>query len=192
MNDKRFFFMSDPHFYHTNIIKYSNRPFKNVDEMNSTLIKNINITVRPQDELYVLGDFLFGDVKRAEGILNNIHCQNKHYIFGNHDDTMFDPSLKRFFKSMQDYKVIYIKDSSAYKGKQMICLFHFPILEWDKGHKGSWMLHGHCHGNLTYPESIKNCRIADIGVDCWNYTPVSYEELKFKFKNCENITHHGD
>ena len=39
------YWTSDTHFSHANVIKYCNRPFKNVDEMNATLIENWNKTV---------------------------------------------------------------------------------------------------------------------------------------------------
>jgi calcineurin-like phosphoesterase family protein len=190
--EKRIFFTSDPHWGHANVIKYANRPFHNVDEMNTTLIKNLNQTVGVADELYILGDFIFGTVDKAVGILSQIKCQNKHFIFGNHDETMRDHRIKSFFKTMSEYKEIYVPDATASKGKQMICLMHYPMIEWNKGHRGSWMLHGHTHGNLKYPGDLKNNRITDVGVDCWNYKPVSYEELKELFKNRVDIKHHGD
>lgn len=184
--------MSDPHFYHNNVIKYSNRPFSNIEEMNGTLLKNINNTVGVDDELYILGDFIFGNPTKAEAILSQIKCQNKHYIFGNHDETMHDARISKFFKSMSYYQEIYIEDKDAPKGRQMICLMHYPVLEWNRAHRGAWMLHGHCHGNLILPESLKNARIKDVGVDCINYKPISYEEIKILFKNKEDIKHHGD
>jgi calcineurin-like phosphoesterase family protein len=41
------FFSSDYHFYHKNVIKYCNRPFNNVEEMNEKIISNHNKLVRP-------------------------------------------------------------------------------------------------------------------------------------------------
>ena len=54
-------FTSDTHFSHCNIIKYCNRPFKDVDEMNKILIQNWNNVVRPDDIVWHLGDFALGD-----------------------------------------------------------------------------------------------------------------------------------
>jgi calcineurin-like phosphoesterase family protein len=76
---------SDLHLNHTNIIKYNDRPFADVNAMNNILISNINNTVKPTDELYILGDFCFGDRLRANTFLNQIRCKNIYLIKGNHD-----------------------------------------------------------------------------------------------------------
>ena len=47
------FFTSDTHFYHGNIIRFCNRPFKDVEMMNETIISNWNNTVS-QDDISVL------------------------------------------------------------------------------------------------------------------------------------------
>lgn len=50
------FYTSDLHFCHSNIIKLCNRPFNNVDEMNSVLVSKWNERVNKNDIVYILGD----------------------------------------------------------------------------------------------------------------------------------------
>ena len=71
------FFTADQHFYHENIIKYCNRPFKNVEEMNEELIKRWNKTIRLVDHVYVIGDFVFGGAEKQVERLVNIVKQLK-------------------------------------------------------------------------------------------------------------------
>ena len=56
----RVFFTSDTHFNHTNIIRFCNRPFKDVIHMNETIIANWNSVVGPDDIIFHLGDFCLG------------------------------------------------------------------------------------------------------------------------------------
>lgn len=35
----KIYFISDMHFYHENIIKFCDRPFKGIDEMNEEIVK---------------------------------------------------------------------------------------------------------------------------------------------------------
>ena len=51
---------ADQHFNHTNIIKYENRPFSDVNQMNTCLIKAWNSVVLKGDKVFMLGDFGFG------------------------------------------------------------------------------------------------------------------------------------
>ena len=55
------YFIADTHFNHKNILKYCNRPFSNVKEMNEKLIENWNNTVKKDDVVYMLGDFCMGN-----------------------------------------------------------------------------------------------------------------------------------
>lgn len=186
-NKKEVFFSADMHFRHSRVIQYSNRPFANVDEMNQKIIENINSVVLPKDDFYILGDFIWGSAKNAEEFLKQIKCKNIYFILGNHDkDSIRKASISHYFKWVGDYKQISIQNPED-NSVQKICLFHYPILEWDLASKGSWMLHGHTHGNTVYPPSLSNHKITDVGVDCWNYTPVSYTQLKELFKDRQNI-----
>ena len=67
------FFTSDLHFSHANIIKYCQRPFDSVAEMNDALIENWNARVQHDDIVYVLGDMFFCDVSAARGIMHRLH-----------------------------------------------------------------------------------------------------------------------
>ncbi|MGM0122863.1 hypothetical protein IGI37_000229 [Enterococcus sp. AZ194] len=54
------YFIADTHFYHEAVLEFSQRPFKDIEEMNTQLIKNWNSVVRsPKDEVYILGDFVY-------------------------------------------------------------------------------------------------------------------------------------
>lgn len=78
------FVYSDPHFNHGNIIEYGKRPFGNIKEMESELIKRYNEVVSPIDIVYILGDFGFGTLEEISRILSQMNGY-KILIMGNHD-----------------------------------------------------------------------------------------------------------
>jgi len=45
--------------HYLNILKYCNRPFTNVEEINATILNNLEYKVKQGDILYFLGDLLF-------------------------------------------------------------------------------------------------------------------------------------
>ena len=65
-----YFFIADTHFNHANIIKFCNRPFNDVLEMNEVMIDNWNKTVKWNDKVYHVGDFAFGEAKHIIDRLN--------------------------------------------------------------------------------------------------------------------------
>jgi len=77
-------FTSDTHFSHTNIIKYTGRPFATVEEMNRTLVDNWNKCVGVDDQVFFIGDFGLGDVEHLHSICSELNG-NKICILGNHD-----------------------------------------------------------------------------------------------------------
>lgn len=180
-------FTSDTHFGHANIIKYSNRPFTDVNEMNEALIRNWNDCVKDGDDIYHLGDFAFMTFDKFRQLIYRLNG-NIHFIRGNHDkmiDQNKNSLLKGRFSSIQDYKELKVD------GK-MIVLFHYGQRVWNKSHHGSIHLYGHSHGSL--PPHGKS---VDVGVDCkeitHEYRPVSVEEV-FKYmetRQGEVVDHHG-
>ncbi len=54
-----YWWTSDYHFSHFNIIRYCERPFKTAEEMDETIIRKHNERVKPEDTVFFLGDFIF-------------------------------------------------------------------------------------------------------------------------------------
>ena len=83
----RKFVTADTHFGHPAIIKYCNRPFQNVEQMDRKLIKNWNATVNHSDIVYHLGDFALGPKQYKQKILEQLNG-TIILIRGNHDKTV--------------------------------------------------------------------------------------------------------
>jgi calcineurin-like phosphoesterase family protein len=167
-------FTADTHFGHDNIIRSCNRPFASVEEQDETLIQNWNSRVCKTDHVYHLGDFAF---RNAKGV--NIYARRLngkiHIIQGNHDK-QFSPE---FFTILGHYHVL--KGHIYGKGPddpQLIVLCHYPFSSWASAYHGSWHLFGHVHGRSA-PYDKDSLRM-DVGVDCNNFAPISYEEVKAK------------
>lgn len=171
-------FTSDTHYYHYNIIRYTNRPFDNVVEMNEALIANHNAVVGIDDALYHIGDFGFAEPEKLVEIVQQLNGK-KYLILGNHDKTIRKNIEKIFqyhFEWIGDYLEITQQDHMIERGKQNIVMSHYPMLSWNKAHHGAWMLHGHCHSTMDHLN--KDVRRYDVGVDGNEYKPICYDELK--------------
>ncbi len=166
------YFTADLHFYHDNIIKHSNRPFSNSEEMNAELIKNWNKKIHHQDEVYILGDFTMKGSALATEILSKLKGK-KHLILGNHDSFVAQSSFdKSLFASISDYKELKYMN-------HLFILMHYPLLEWNAFYKGSIHLHGHQHNKPDYNffNLSKAINRYDVGVDANYMSPVSADEI---------------
>ena len=183
-----YWFTSDTHLGHTNIIKYCNRPFKSVEEMDDTIINNWNKVVDKDDIVYHLGDFCFtkGDNNQQLNQFNNYFYRlNGKIIFikGNHDNFTWQ-HRNIFFASYNSYHEIDIQS-------QKITLCHCAMNVWNRSHRGAWHLYGHSHGSL--PDN-KNSLSIDVGVDCHNFKPIDVNNIRhiMSKKVFKPIDHHGN
>lgn len=165
------FFTADTHFFHENICEYSHRPFSGLPEMTEQLIARWNSVVSGGDIVYVLGDFALtnnssGD--KVDEILQQLKG-TKFLVYGNHDRKSVLNS--KFWAKVTPYHEIKIDFGEEHKQKVVLC--HYAMRVWNQNHRGAWMLHGHSHGNL----SDIGGKIVDVGVDVWDYTPVSATRL---------------
>ena len=94
-------------------------------------------------------------------------------IKGNHEKSAL--ACRTRFEWIRDYYELSIPDSEAARGRQLIVLCHYAFRVWNVSHHGSYHLYGHSHGSL---EDDPNALSFDIGVDCHDFYPLSYEEVK--------------
>ena len=178
------YYIADLHFDHDNIINLANRPFKNVNEMNETMITNWNITVKKGDDVYIVGDFAWS---REEHFFNRL-VGRKHLIIGNHDG---DPT-QRIPKWASVNQYLELKDSGF-----NLVLFHYPIFEWNRLHRGAIHFYGHVHGkpitlssdhhgvleNGTDPYGKNKLGQAfDVCVEKLNYVPRTLDDILINYK----------
>lgn len=160
-----YFFTSDTHYFHKNIIDYCRRPFINVDMMNNTLVNNWNAVVRPNDVVIHLGDVAFQVNNKWDEIDKLLRSLNgKIYLVpGNHDVQL----LKR------PHPFHEVLDQPMYICGMLVS--HYPI--WDERLvAGDIMLHGHEHN----PVNNRLYRMFDVGVDANRFTPISADVIKEK------------
>lgn len=158
-------FTSDTHWAHDKVLGFDNRPWATIEEHDEALIQNWNAVVQPGDVVYHLGDVSWHKrLLDIEILLGRLHG-TKILILGNHD-------VGHVEKATGWAKVTpYLEISER---GQKVVLFHYRMVVWNRSHHGSWALHGHSHGNL--PVNY-DARTFDVGTMCWNYRPISFDEV---------------
>lgn len=149
-------FTSDLHLFHKNIIGLCSRPFENLEEMHGHFIREWRRKVRPNEDVYILGDLSFGGSTDTALFLYSLPG-HKFLVKGNHDKNKHIPI--EHFEWVKDYHELNLKRPGGKKKK--IVMSHYPFASWNQMHYGSWMLHGHSHGTYN-PEKG---RILDVGYD---------------------------
>lgn len=154
--------IADTHFDDENIIKYESRPFTDVYDMNDSLIENINIIVKENDILYIIGDF--GNANYAKDIIKRIICKNIYLIKGNHDIMHNDYYREIGFTEVYD-KPIIIEDFCILSHEPLYMNTHMPYIN----------IYGHVHNNPNYADYSK-CGMC-VCVERTNYKPISLENI---------------
>jgi calcineurin-like phosphoesterase family protein len=176
------FFTSDYHIGHNNIIAYSQRPFQNTEEMTREIIARHNAVVGPDDIVYNVGDFALNE-KLVQEVLGQLNG-TQHLIAGNHDSchshrTKHKKSALKYlsygFASVQEQIELQI-------GNHEVLVTHMPFLRPDDKDQrypqfrptntGQFLICGHVHEKWKV-----NGRQINVGVDQWDFTPVSETEL---------------
>lgn len=164
--------VSDTHFNHVNILKFTGkdgkpfRVFDDVDHMNEVMINNWNKVVTPQDKVYHLGDVYFGSQQKADQILSRLNGK-KRLIVGNHDVIYGKGNvLQKHFQKIYMWRL--------FKEYNML-LTHVPVHR-DSFRKVEYNVHGHIHEKDSYGKEYIN-----VSVEKTNYTPINITTIIKKY-----------
>ena len=180
---EKIYFVSDTHFGHGNIIKFCDRPFKDVEEMNYKLIENWNNKVPNDGLVFHLGDFAWGGYDFWKSIRNQLNG-DIILIKGNHDiKNMSATAEEELFKFSTWQMLVEIEGRKLY-------LNHVPFLCYGGTYRDPkglvYQLFGHVHSGpgkkgmdiprmqYLFPTQY------DVGVDNNGYEPISWNELNEK------------
>lgn len=153
-------FTGDYHLGHARIIEYCNRPFKDVDEMNESIIANHNRVVKPEDAVFFLGDFCFANIRTYWERLNG----NIIWIEGNHDRRISFPYRLR-------NATVRVNGKRAY-------MTHSEINVTDEIRDSvDIVLVGHSHNTWTFKNKCIN-----VGCDNWKFTPIKFDYMMRRYK----------
>ncbi|MCR5067429.1 MAG: metallophosphoesterase family protein [Erysipelotrichaceae bacterium] len=144
------YYISDTHFFHRNIEDMDHRGFSGLTDMHEYMISRWNDRIRDEDEVFVIGDFSFGNGIETFDVLSRLRGSIT-LVEGNHDAWYLDD--RQFTDTFENVAVYFeIKD----EGREVI-LCHYPLPFYNhqyrrnqQGKPLTYMLYGHVHN--TYDE----------------------------------------
>lgn len=163
MDTSKIWLISDTHFYHSNIIKFCDRPFNSIKEMNETLIRNWNSTVGKSDRVFMLGDFALCGKDKIIEIGQQLNGR-KTLILGNHDGASLKTYYEAGFEIVSRYPILF---------KDFIILSHMPQFITSNGLYAN--IHGHVHNHPEYLPVTSHT--FNVSAEMINYTPINWEQI---------------
>lgn len=171
---RHLYLIGDTHFDHGNIIRYTDRPFQNVEAMNTALVAGWNATVLPGDTVYFLGDWSFGRGSRPHRYwIGRLQGRIKS-IKGSHDPDDRSLAMSDFHElSHKGYRFLLIHNPDRDDPKQTESQKR-KLEDWH-----GWIIHGHKHSNdlKDYPFINGEQKTINVSVELIGYRPLSIERL---------------
>jgi len=192
----KIFFTSDTHFSEQRTLELFKRPFKDVNDMDWTVVKNWNSVVSNNDVVYHLGDF--GNTEFIK------YLNFKEFIFlpGNYDSDSIkhniissvetpDNKIKKSYGNeiVTGYNDLNVKNNIQKKDyKRLVTLIENNtqivlndttmnlVHEPEKNSKEIFYLFGHIHKLGMVKKNGLN-----VGTDCHNFTPLSSDDIMFYY-----------
>ena len=160
--------IADTHFDHANIIKYCDRKFQDIEEMNNIILTNWNANIKRDDLVFFLGDLVFGRCSRSPKDWLKLLNGRIIYLKGNHDRDME-------LTSQRLDNILFVTDFLRVNIESLpLLMIHDPqkVNNWD-----NWKVHGHTHnreGDLFINwETMK----INVSVEIIDYKPINLYSL---------------
>lgn len=187
-----FWFTSDTHFSHQNIIRYCDRPFRDTDHMDEEIIRRWNEAVSPEDTVFHLGDIALGPIADS---LPKIARLNgfKIAVLGNHDRPFMRAGKADEEDWWNKYREVFQQvlhwegDIVRIANFGWVRLSHFPYTgdhtpedrhaDVRPVDEGMPLIHGHTHEKDRLTFSNRGTPQIHVGMDAWDYRPVSAEQI---------------
>lgn len=187
------FHTSDWHAGHVRILELCERPFKDVAHMNNALVEAANDVVTESDTLVMHGDNIMGDWVENVKLLKRLRAGTLILLPGNHDKwsmayggTRLKRERFRGIMEAEGYIVPEDQKPSVWErhllGLTKVMISHYPYVgdshdrdrfsEMRPVDNGLPLIHGHVHNSWKV-----NGRQINVGVDVWDFTPVSEADL---------------
>lgn len=169
---------SDWHLGHANIITYDRRPFRDVAEMATELVRRYNSRVSETDSVLFLGDIFFSASRdEARSIMDSL-LGSKTLIRGNHD--------RRTAKWYRDVGFDDVLDAAIIKDPELgaILCVHNPLhsVKYQHNRYVGHVVHGHRHSLEPQPRGPES-RWCDVGATAWGFYPASYSQVVSMLRN---------
>lgn len=169
------YFVSDHHFFHKNIIKYTKRPFEDsLDGMYKNaeyMFKKHNEIVKDDDLVFFLGDVALFKPSTKEYIKNMLKKLKgrKILIRGNHDTESDEFYKECGFLGVYEYLIF---------GKIMLC--HYPLtnhpslLKIFNENGCKLLIHGHTHDKNVVQNDFKRL---NVSVEQTEFKPFATKKI---------------
>lgn len=178
-------YTSDLHFGDPKVLDKHDRPFNSLEEHDAFLILSWNSTVTSGDRVFILGDVLGPDTDAS--ILASLNGEI-NLVPGNWDEGRLEeirpyvraiwPYAKGGFLRMHDYDAI-----PAIFSHEALTVMQMGAFSEKFEEDFLLNIHGDVHNDHLVREDGEYCWI-NVGVDFWDYAPVSSETLWEMAEDC--------
>lgn len=174
MSAPAIYFTSDLHLFHDEVA--FTRGFASVDAWHAHLGHHWWSTVRPKDQVWLLGDLTGGGhVGEALEFIGGLPGE-KHILWGDYDGG--HPMHRDSHRKMGEYLSVFASAQVAAQrriGGRPVLLSHFPYqgdtaghedrhTQWRLRNEGLPLLHGHTHSSLV---RLNQDNVIHVGWDAW-------------------------